>query len=50
MDLMYINDMSFLKDLQLILATIKILFIKDSTQGIAQGQETALADPTRKSA
>ena len=50
MDLMYINDMSFLKDLQLILATIKILFVKDSTQGIAQGQETALADPTRKSA
>ena len=44
MDLMYINDMSFLKDLQLILATIKILFLKESTQGIAQGQETALAD------
>ena len=44
MDLMYINDMSFLKDLQLILATIKILFIKESTQGIAQGQETALSD------
>ena len=44
MDLMYINDMSFLKDLQLILATIKILFVKDSTQGIAQGQQTALHD------
>ena len=44
MDMMYINDMSFLKDLQLILATIKILFIKESTQGIAQGQETALSD------
>lgn len=44
MDLMYINDMSFLKDLQLILATIKILFIKESTQGVAQGQETALSD------
>ena len=44
MDLMYINDMSFLKDLQLILATIKILFLKESTQGIAQGQETALSD------
>ena len=42
MDLMYINDMSFLKDLQLILATIKILFVKDSTQGVAQGQNTAL--------
>ena len=44
MDLMYINEMSFLKDLQLILATIKILFVKDSTQGVAQGQETALGD------
>lgn len=43
MDLMYISDMSFLKDLQLIMATIKILFIKESTQGIAPGQETALA-------
>ena len=43
MDLMYISDMSFLKDMQLILATIKILFIKESTQGIAHGQETALA-------
>lgn len=42
MDLMYINEMSMLKDLQLILATIKILFVKESTQGIAQGQETAL--------
>lgn len=42
MDLMYINDMSFVKDLRLILATIKILFIKDSTQGTAQGQTTAM--------
>lgn len=44
MDLMYINDMSFVKDLRLILATIKILFIKDSTQGTAEGQITAMAD------
>ena len=52
MDLMYINEMSLLKDLQLILATIKILFLKDSTQGIAQGQETALkaTDSKEKSA
>ena len=52
MDLMYINEMSMLKDLQLILATIKILFVKDSTQGIAQGQETALRTdaPQKKSA
>lgn len=44
MDLMYINEMSFLKDMQLILATVKILFVKDSTQGVAQGQATALGD------
>ena len=34
MDLMYINKMSFAEDLGLILATIKILFMKESTQGI----------------
>ena len=43
MDLMYINQMSFVKDLRLILATIKILFVKDSTQGTAEGQITAMA-------
>lgn len=43
MDLMYINQMSFVKDLRLIFATIKILFIKDSTQGTAEGQTTAMA-------
>lgn len=44
MDLMYINEMSLLKDLQLILATVKILFVKDSTQGVAQGQATAMGE------
>lgn len=43
MDLMYINEMSFVKDLRLMFATVKILFIKDSTQGTAEGQTTALA-------
>lgn len=47
MDLMYINEMSMLKDLQLILATIQILFMKESTQGIAQGQETALGSKAK---
>lgn len=42
MDLMYINEMSLLKDFQLILATVKILFVKESTQGVADGQATAL--------
>lgn len=44
MDLMYINEMSFITDLRLVFATIKILFIKESTQGTADGQTTALAN------
>lgn len=43
MDLMYINRMSFVKDLRLILATVKILFMKESTHGTAEGQITAMA-------
>ena len=41
MDLMYINKMSLAEDLKLIFATIKILLMKESTQGIEQGQTTA---------
>ncbi len=48
MDLMYINEMSFVKDLRLIFATIKILFIKDSTQGTAEGQTTAMKNEERE--
>ncbi|MBQ2848466.1 MAG: sugar transferase [Clostridia bacterium] len=48
MDLMYINQMSFVKDLRLILATIKILFMKDSTQGTAEGQITAMLKTREK--
>lgn len=47
MDLMYINEMSFLKDLQLILATIRILFVKESTQGIASDRETAIGGTSK---
>ena len=43
MDLMYINSMSVSEDLRLMFATVKILFIKDSTEGIADGQVTASA-------
>ncbi len=43
MDLMYVNDMSMLQDFRLIMATIKILFIKESTHGTAEGQLTAMA-------
>lgn len=37
----YINRMSLAEDLKLIFATIKILLMKESTQGVEQGQTTA---------
>ena len=42
MDLMYIAHQSFVTDLKIILATIKILFIPESTEGVAAGKTTAL--------
>ncbi len=42
MDLLYINEMSFVNDWRLIFATIKILFVKESTSGTAEGQVTAM--------
>ena len=42
MDLMYIANPSLLEDLRIIFATIKILFLPDSTEGVAEGQETAM--------
>ena len=41
MDLMYVSKMGIVTDLKIILATIKILFMPESTEGIAQGQTTA---------
>lgn len=42
LDLLYIMQRSVLLDLKLILYTVKILFIPESTEGIAEGQTTAL--------
>lgn len=42
MDLMYINNMSIFEDLKLIFATIKILFLPESTEGISSEQITAM--------
>ena len=42
MDLMYIAQPSMAEDLKICFATIKILFLKDSTEGIAEGQMTAV--------
>ncbi len=44
LDLVYIENYSFLLDLKLILLTIKVLFQKDSTQGIADNRTSAATD------
>ncbi len=47
MDLMYINNMSFVQDLWLMLATVKILFMRESTSGVEEGQITAEVQKAR---
>ena len=42
MDLMYIAQPSMVEDFKICLATVKILFMKDSTEGIEAGQTTAV--------
>lgn len=42
MDLMYISNPSILEDLRICFATVKILFLPDSTEGISEGQTNAL--------
>lgn len=41
MDLMYIANPSIWEDLRIIFATVKILFIAESTEGVAEGMQTA---------
>ena len=40
MDLQYIGSMGLVTDLKIIFATIKVLFVPESTEGVAQGQTT----------
>ena len=52
-DLMYINNMNLLIDIELFFATLSILFLPESTEGVAAGQTTAMdyenvADSTEK--
>lgn len=47
MDLMYIVDQGMIEDLRIILATIKILFMPESTEGVAEGQEKDAAGAGR---
>lgn len=42
MDLMYISKPSLLEDLRIIFATIKILFVPESTEGVEEGSKTAM--------
>ncbi len=42
MDLMYIANPSLMEDLRIILATVKILFVPESTEGVAEGSTTAM--------
>ena len=44
MDLMYINNMGVIEDLKLMFATVRILFIKESTEGVEKGQMTAMGN------
>ena len=42
MDLMYIAHPSFWEDIRIIFATIKILFLSESTEGVEEGMATAM--------
>ena len=42
MDLMYIANPSFMEDLRICFATVKILFMPESTEGVAKGATTAM--------
>ena len=39
---MYIAHPSMIEDLKICFATVKILFMKDSTEGVEEGQVTAV--------
>ena len=50
MDLLYIANPNIIEDLKIIFATIKILFVPESTEGIKEGSVTAMdyeSDPNR---
>ena len=50
MDLMYIAKQSIVQDIALMFATVKILFLAESTEGVAEGQVTAAGMDERPSA
>ena len=44
MDLQYISSMGVVEDLKIMFATVKILFMPESTEGVAVGQTTAISE------
>ena len=46
MDLMYIAHPSIVEDLKIMFATVKVLFMPESTEGISEGQTTAMSGET----
>ena len=48
LDLLYINQQNFWMDLKLMLWTVKILFIPESTEGIDEGATTAIRGEKEK--
>ena len=48
MDLMYIAHPSFAEDIRICFATFKILFSSESTEGVAEGQSTAIDSSNEK--
>lgn len=44
MDLMYLANPSVMEDLKICFATVKILFMSESTEGVAEGQITAAVE------
>ena len=47
MDLMYIAHPSIVEDLKIMFATVKILFMPESTEGVSEGQTTATSGENR---
>ena len=43
MDLMYIAHPSIIEDFKIVFATVKILFMPESTEGVSEDQTTAMS-------
>ena len=48
MDLMYIQNYSLRLDFEIMFKTVQILFMKESTEGVEDGQVTAIGKQNRK--